>query len=610
MMNRKELKKAAKQTLKRHYKLLVVLCLFAAFLKIEYGASFWGMNIQDAIAENQQITLGGNLQSVVTDMVLDQDTARQHVSDKKANILENDTNPMFGHTRGVLSSVVNSFSSGGVIVSINDALASVVHSGTVAVALLVFISLCVYLFVWLFIKETFLIVIRRMVLESRTYEKVPLQRLLFHIQTGQWVNMAMTMFVKNIYQYLWNLTIIGGFIKYYSYLMVPYIMAENPKMNAKDAITLSRRMMDGHKFECFVAGLSFLGWDILNLVTLGISGILFSNPYEASFYGEYYTYLRSLAKEKQIPGSEALCDTYLYEKALHRDLYQVYSDVTEAIYESPGRVEKPRGFVGFVSEWLGILPVFSPAVVAYEEQKGRDYQIARGQDILDGRTYPGRMGAVPLKFRMNITTDLTATRSYTVLNLVLLFFIFSFVGWLWEVSLHLISDGEFVNRGVLHGPWLPIYGMGGIAVLILLKKLREYPIAEFIATVVVCGALEYSVAWNLEMTHNGQKWWDYTGYFLNLHGRICAEGLLTFGLGGLAIVYVVAPTLDNQLKKLNRKVLAVIAAVLLVLYIGDQMYSSKNPNTGKGITDYTSQVDQIQQYSDNGLNYQDMSLLF
>lgn len=609
-MNRKSLKQSAKHTLKRHYGLLVVLCLFAAFLKIEYGASFWGMNIQDTIAEEQQASLGRRLSSVVSDMVLDEDNARQHVTEKREEILANDTNPALGHTRGVLSSIVNSFSSGGVVVSINDALTTATHSRTAGMILLVAISLCVYLFIWLFVKETFLIVLRRIILESRTYEKVPLQRLLFHIQTGQWPRMAWNMFVKCFYQYLWNLTIIGGIIKYYSYLMVPYILAENPKMKANDAITLSRRMMDGHKFECFVAGLSFLGWDILNLVTLGLSGIFFSNPYEAAFYGEYYVYLRRLAKEKQIPGSDALCDTYLYEKAHHRDLYQIYSDVTEAIYESPGRVEKPRGFVGFVSEWLGILPVFSKEVVAYEEQKSRDYQIAKGQDILDGHTYPGRMGAVPLKFNMHITTDLTATRSYTLLNLILLFFIFSFVGWLWEVSLHLISDGEFVNRGVLHGPWLPIYGMGGIAVLVLLKKLRDYPIAEFIATVIVCGALEYSVAWNLEMTHNGQKWWDYTGYFLNLHGRICAEGLLTFGLGGLAIVYVIAPTLDNQLKKLNKTILAIIAAVLLVLYVGDQIYSSKNPNTGKGITDYTSQINQIQYYSYDDLNYQDISLPF
>ena len=46
-----------------------------------------------------------------------------------------------------------------------------------------------------------------------------------------------------------------------------------------------------------------------------------------------------------------------------------------------------------------------------------------------------------------------------------------------------------------------------------------------------------------------KKWWDYTGYFLNLHGRICAEGLLVFGVGGMAFVYVIAPLIDNWVKE-------------------------------------------------------------
>lgn len=47
---------------------------------------------------------------------------------------------------------------------------------------------------------------------------------------------------------------------------------------------------------------------------------------------------------------------------------------------------------------------------------------------------------------------------YSLQTLILLFFTFSFIGWVWEVSLHLFGSGVFVNRGVLHGPWLPIYG--------------------------------------------------------------------------------------------------------------------------------------------------------
>ena len=179
-------------------------------------------------------------------------------------------------------------------------------------------------------------------------------------------------------------------------------------------------------------------------------------------------------------------------------------------------------------------------------------------------------------------------RLYSIWSILLLFFSFSFFGWLWEVSLHLISDGTFVNRGVLHGPWLPIYGCGGVLILLVLNKFRDHPLLEFTSTVVLCGVVEYFTSYYLEMTHDGKKWWDYTGYFLNLHGRICAEGLLVFGLGGLAIVYVIAPLLDNHFRRLKMEMRMPLCIGLLILFITDSIYSSKNPNEGEGITSYVS----------------------
>lgn len=145
----------------------------------------------------------------------------------------------------------------------------------------------------------------------------------------------------------------------------------------------------------------------------------------------------------------------------------------------------------------------------------------------------------------------------------------------------------FVNRGVLHGPWLPIYGTGGVLILIILNKLREKPILEFFATVILCGFVEYFTAYYLEITHGGQKWWDYSGYFLNLHGRICAEGLLVFGIGGMAIVYAAAPLLDNYLRRIKYRYAVPLCIILLIAFSSDQIYSKKHPNMGKGITDYT-----------------------
>ena len=174
-------------------------------------------------------------------------------------------------------------------------------------------------------------------------------------------------------------------------------------------------------------------------------------------------------------------------------------------------------------------------------------------------------------------------RNYSLTSYILLFFVFSFLGWIWEVAITLFGEGIFVNRGALFGPWLPIYGSGGVLILFLLKNYRDHPLKLFLFTILICGVVEYGTSLYLE-TFKHLKWWDYTGFFLNLHGRICLEGLLFFGFGGLFFVYVLAPFFDNIFQKWNHtwKVLLCILFVLCIAF--DFLYSSKHPNVGNGIT--------------------------
>jgi len=310
-MNRKALKSQAKVTLKRHYWLILVLCLFAAFLGVEYGSTLWATDYQNPTAVSSAAGEATATSSAASDQLSsdgisellgkivsgDDAGAKQQVEQSQKNIQANDTNATLGRSRGVFAMVLNSFSTGSVMLSITDAASSILHSRGGATILLVLISLAVYLFVWLFIRETYLVTTRRMVLESRVYEQVPIHHMLFPLRTRKWPRIAWTMFVKSVFLGLWWLTIIGGIIKSFSYLLVPFIVAENPSIKACDAITLSRHMMKGHKRECFVAVLTFLGWDILSICTLGLTGIFYSNGYKASFWAEYYTYLRGLAKQ-------------------------------------------------------------------------------------------------------------------------------------------------------------------------------------------------------------------------------------------------------------------------------------------------------------------------
>ena len=100
----------------------------------------------------------------------------------------------------------------------------------------------------------------------------------------------LTMLLREIYVGLWTLLlIVPGIVKSYSYAMTPYILQDDPDCKYDDAICRSMSMMQGHKMDLFLLDLSFLGWAILCLLTLGI-GFLFLSPYwqttRAKFYEE------------------------------------------------------------------------------------------------------------------------------------------------------------------------------------------------------------------------------------------------------------------------------------------------------------------------------------
>ena len=102
------------------------------------------------------------------------------------------------------------------------------------------------------------------------------------------------MFLRDLFICLWSLLfIIPGLIKLYSYRMVPYILADDPTIGGKDAITLSRQMMNGHKWNTFVLDLSFIGWELLSILTAGLLGLFYVKPYESATGAELFQTLKN-----------------------------------------------------------------------------------------------------------------------------------------------------------------------------------------------------------------------------------------------------------------------------------------------------------------------------
>ena len=509
MNSRKILKKRARENIHNHYFRNVIL-VFICSLMLTSGFSYSTCNILESrIGTNPSRSILYNNRKITNSDVINEIIKKIDFHPKDSKKIPH------RYTRGVIAGLINQVTDGiSILFNFLHAVNKYIFSRNFNVSFFIILS-TIILFVFKTIFLNVLIIGKdRYFIEQRKYRDTKLEKLFFPYKMRKTLHLAYILFMKKIYQALWSLTIVGGFIKHYEYAMIPYILAENPNISKDEAFKLSRELVSGWKWWLFKLDLSMIGWSILSAITFRLSSIFYSDIYLESLYAEVYMNIRSV-KRNNIEYGYLLNDSYL--------------DTDE--------VEE-----------------------CYPEEK---FTIAKDKTL-------------------NIF-KLDYNRNYDFLTYILLFFTFSFIGFMWEVFLHLLNDGVFVNRGTMHGPWLPIYGTGGVLILFLLKRFRDNPLHLFIAAFILCGVIEYSTAWYLE-TFLHLSYWNYSGYFLNLDGRICLEGLLLFGLGGCGFTYILAPMLYNLYKNISHK-LKVIICILLVFSFGcDFVYSSIHPNVGKGIS--------------------------
>ncbi|MEE1242407.1 DUF975 family protein [Frisingicoccus sp.] len=125
------------------------------------------------------------------------------------------------------------------------------------------------------------------------YEKTSVGELAFAFNREDLFPVVKTMFFRDLFVTLWSLLfVIPGIVKSYAYRMVPYIISEYPQMPAKEALKLSDEMTKGHKWNMFVLDLSFFGWMLLGVITLGISDIVYTTPYMYATEAELYDVLK------------------------------------------------------------------------------------------------------------------------------------------------------------------------------------------------------------------------------------------------------------------------------------------------------------------------------
>ncbi len=124
---------------------------------------------------------------------------------------------------------------------------------------------------------------------------------------------------------------------------------------------------------------------------------------------------------------------------------------------------------------------------------------------------------------------------FSVYEIMLLFFIYSFLGWCVEVAFVAVTTGKVVNRGFLNGPVCPIYGCGMVGVLIILLPVKNNVWLLFLGGMIICSAVELFGGWILDKIFH-MRWWDYSEKPFNIGGYICLPFSIMWGF---AVVFAV-----------------------------------------------------------------------
>lgn len=291
MWNRKELKTRAKEVVKKNYWTAIVICFLIALLTGEFGTSIVGIwQVDDSMDPNyiyHQRGIHDDRLNEINHPILSDEYIKEKLNDTQINIF-----------KAIEANLNSATKSQKYIFKIWDAI-NLFHIQEVKIGIILSIAAVLAFAFTIFIADPLIVGGKRYFLKAREGTNTKIGEMKVVFQKGNWINVAIIMFLRNIYNALWYLTIIGGVIKTYEYRMIPYILAENPKAKRKEAFKLSKQMMKGNKWKTFILDMSFFGWNFLSVLTGGLLSIFYVNPYNAATIAELYSTLRKDAlKEK------------------------------------------------------------------------------------------------------------------------------------------------------------------------------------------------------------------------------------------------------------------------------------------------------------------------
>ncbi len=286
MWSRKELKDKAKKVVQKNYWTAIVVCFLIALFTGEFGTSITGVwQSEDSMDPNYIVHKEERNQKQKereAKLILSEENIKQTLNKTQIKVFES--------IEANLNSVTKSQK---YIFKIWDAIESFTINKTKWGIALCFGAMVSFAFTML-VADPLIVGGKKYFLVARKGSNTKVSILGEVFRKEHWWNIVVIMFLRNIYNALWYLTIIGGVIKTYEYRMIPYILAENPKIKRKEAFEISKKMMKGNKWKTFILDISFFGWYFLSILTFGILGILYVNPYNAATIAELYIELKKI----------------------------------------------------------------------------------------------------------------------------------------------------------------------------------------------------------------------------------------------------------------------------------------------------------------------------
>lgn len=152
--------------------------------------------------------------------------------------------------------------------------------------------------------------------------------------------------------------------------------------------------------------------------------------------------------------------------------------------------------------------------------------------------------------------------------------IYSFIGWLIEVTFVSIGKRKLINRGFMLGPVVPIYGFGGLFIIFFLSKYEKNYITLFFMSMWICAILEYITSFVMEKIFK-LRWWDYSDRKFHINGRVTLDNLILFGILGVITMVFVNPHVTNIYNNFNTLYLNIFLMVTYIVFILDFITSFK-----------------------------------